>query len=110
MRRLGGVIIAALLAAACGTDAGSGSDMQAGLTCSQLCAQYLTCRQQADGGFVGSMNALVPCENACFSASESTRDQVRTCAAMSCDAFIACAMGAGWMLQPKPMPDLAMHD
>ncbi|HZS35475.1 MAG TPA: hypothetical protein VFF06_01535 [Polyangia bacterium] len=112
MTRAGGIaaLLMMQLVASCGSDATSPSDMQAGLTCSQLCSEYLVCEQQADGGFMGSMNALVPCENACFSAAESVRDQLRTCATMSCNAFIACAVSAGLKLGAKPMPDLAATD
>jgi hypothetical protein len=56
------------------------------------------------------MNALVPCENTCFSATETVRDQLRACASMSCDAFITCAVNAGLKLQPKAMPDLGVHE
>jgi hypothetical protein len=95
----------------CG-DETTAPDAATGATCSELCGHYLTCVQQANPSFRGTTNALVPCENTCFSASEQTRDTLRTCYSRACSDYIACAMTAGLKLQQAMDAgvDLAGHD
>jgi len=97
------LVLGALLLGACGDEGVTGgNDMNATPTCTELCQEYATCYEMANPGFMGSANALVPCENTCFSLSEEARDSLRTCAMMDCSAFITCAMNDGLKLMPKP--------
>jgi hypothetical protein len=104
-RRL--LLLCALVYAGC-DDGSNASDMS--ITCSELCQQFATCYQTANPGFVGSTNALVPCENTCFSLSEDARDQLRTCEATGCGDFLTCAATAGLKLMPKTVPDASVSD
>jgi len=110
MRLLATALLSLLSVGAFGCDQSSSSsaDMSALPTCSEICSKYLTCELQT--GFVGSTNALVPCENGCFNMSELDRFTAQQCSTHDCSYLINCAMGLGLKLQPKPMPDLSDHD
>src|SRR4051794_2797673 len=102
--------LAGLFLVACDDEPSSSTDMASVLTCSQLCTQFLTCTQSTNPAFKGSTNALVPCENGCFMATEQVRTDLRTCAAKSCGDYVACATTAGLKLQMVAPPDLGGKD
>ena len=104
MRGSGALGLALLLCAACGDD----TTMMNGPTCSDLCTQYATCFLAANPMFKGSKNALVPCENACYFATDQVRANLRTCSTMDCTTYLACGMAAGLKLMPAP--DMAVAD
>jgi hypothetical protein len=109
---LRGMLLAALMVVGggCGDNGGSGSpDLSAAPpTCSEMCSRFLTCTEMADPTFMGSTNALVPCENACFSFTEQMRDDLRACYTKTCTDFIGCAKTAGLKLGMKPAVDMAV--
>jgi hypothetical protein len=80
------------------------------VTCSDMCGRFLTCVEASNPSFMGTTNALVPCENTCFSLSETARGDLRACYTKTCAEFIACAMSANLMLMQKPKPDASAQD
>ena len=86
----------------CGDEGITTPDLSAAPTCTELCQHYASCYEMENPQFMGSANALVPCENACFSATEQTRDDLRACYSMDCAAYVTCGMNAGLKLMPKP--------
>ena len=106
LRAIALAIAVGLSFAGCGDEPAGPADMSASLTtCSELCGRYLTCVQMANPSFKGTMNALVPCENQCFAATEQVRSDLRACYTRSCSDFVACAMQAKLTLQQQPTPD-----
>ena len=98
MRSLG--LCALLLFVAC-DDNTTSNDMAMGKTCTEICQRYLTCFEMVHPEFMGSANAMVPCENICFSDTEQQRTDLRACFPNDCASYVTCGMAAGLKLMPK---------